>query len=74
MHDVAACKAEFALQSLGAEDLAAQNRRAKAGGMRLDCVDDAIGGCTFFCIPIAGDSVFIGGQFRRKLLAPAEPA
>src|SRR5688572_30631343 len=51
-HDVAADKAELALQPLGAEDLAPDDRSAEAGGVRLDGIDDRIGGLAFFGIPI----------------------
>jgi hypothetical protein len=42
VHDIAADEAELALEPLGAEDLAADDRGAEAGCVRLDRVDDGI--------------------------------
>src|SRR5690606_31412132 len=53
VHDIPAGEAELALEALGTEHLAAEDRGAEAGGVRLDGVDDRVGGSVLLGIPVA---------------------
>ena len=64
MHDVAADQPEPALEPLGAEPRLGDDAGAKAGGVRLDRVEDRVGRHTLLRIPVAPV-----GQFGRELLA-----